>query len=108
MKGCPACAKNKKAWKQAKAMVAGNLKVKEVEQKKTPPEAKVSSFPTMKIEDENGVETKRIEGRRESGKEILTDLGVSTGGRRGRTLRRGRHLSRRSLRHRTLRNHVAL
>jgi hypothetical protein len=89
-------------------MVKGKLKTKEVESKMTPAEAQVSSFPTMKIEDEDGKEEKRIEGRRGSGREILGDLGVSTGGRRGRTLRRGRHLSRRRLRHRTLRNHVAL
>ncbi len=108
MDGCPACAANWKAWKQAKKMVKGQMKTKEVESKMTPAEAQVTSFPTMKVEDEDGREQKRIEGRRGSGQEILSELGISARRRRGHTLRRGRHLSRRQLRHRTLRNHVAL
>jgi len=108
MDGCPACAANKKAWKQAKQMAKGRMKIKEVERKMTPAEAQVTSFPTMKIEDEEGREQKRIEGRRDSGTQILSELGISARRRRGHTLRRGRHLSRRQLRHRTLRNHVAL
>ena len=108
MEGCPACAANKSAWKQAKSLVKGQMKTKEVERQKTHAGAQVTSFPTMKIEDENGQEVRRIEGRRESGKEILSELGVSPTRRRARTLRRRRNLSRRHFRHRTLRNHVAL
>jgi hypothetical protein len=83
------------------------MKTKEVESEATPADAQVTSFPTMKIEDEEGREEKRIEGRRGSGKEILSALDISSrrGGRRGRTA--GRTRSRR-LRYRTLRNYVAL
>ena len=71
-----------------------------------PVDAGVVSFPTMKIEDEDGKELKRIEGRRGSGKEILKDLGIS--GKRAHTLRGGRRVKSRKLRYRTLRNYVAL
>lgn len=108
MDGCPACAANWTAWKQAKKLAKGQMRFKEVESKRTPADAQVTSFPTMKIETEEGQEQKRIEGRRESGKQILAELGISARRRRGHTLRRGRHLSRRKLRHRTLRNYVAL
>lgn len=87
-------------------MVKGKLATKEIESKMTPAEAQVTSFPTMKVE-VNGREVKRIEGRRGSGNEILSELGLPTR-RRGRTYRRSRHISRRNLRHRTLRNYVAL
>lgn len=87
-------------------MVKGKMSVKEIESKMTPADAQVTSFPTMKVE-VNGREVKRIEGRRGSGKEILTELGLPTH-RRARTYRRRRHISRRNFRHRTLRNHVAL
>lgn len=107
LEGCPACANNEKAWTQATKLVKKFMKVKRVESKMMPIGASVTSFPTMKIEDENGEEVKRIEGTRQSGKEILKDLGVSLRNRR-RTLRSGRHVSRRKLRHSTLRNHVSL
>lgn len=108
LEGCPACAANWPAWRQAKKMVKGKLATKEIESKMTPAEAQVTSFPTMKVE-VNGREVKRIEGRRGSGKEILTELEVQLPSRRrSRTYRRSRHISRRNLRHRTLRNYVAL
>jgi hypothetical protein len=105
MNGCPACAANKKAWKEAKKLVKGAMRVKEVERAATPVEAQVTSFPTMKIEDEEGREEKRIEGRQESGKEILAGLEIPL---RRRTGGRTKRVRRRNLRHRTLRNHVAL
>lgn len=106
--GCPACAANEKAWKQACKMVKGKMRIKRTESKETPMEAQVVSYPTMKIEDEGGREEKRIEGRRGSGKEILRDLGIQVSSKRSHTLRRRRNLGSRKLRNRTLRNYVAL
>lgn len=89
-------------------MVKGKMKTKRVESQETPMEAEVVSYPTMKIEDEDGKEEKRIEGRRGSGREILNDLGIKSGGKRSNTFRRRRNLGSRKLRHRTLRNYIAL
>lgn len=83
------------------------MKTKRVEQSEMPFGKGVTSFPTMMIEDEDGSEEKRIEGRRQTGKEILADLGISLR-KRPHTLRRRRHVGGRKLTHRTLRNYVAL
>lgn len=107
LSGCPACARNEKAWSEASKSVKGRMKTKRVEQSDLPMGKQVVSFPTMMIEDESGNEMKRIEGTRMSGKEILSELGVSSRARPN-TLRRRRNLSRRKLRGRTLRNYVAL
>lgn len=107
LNGCPACAGNEKAWKEATKKVKGSMKTKRVEQSELPFASGITSFPTMVIEDENGNEEKRIEGRRQSGKEILADLGISLR-KRPHTLRRRRNVGGRKLTHRTLRNYVAL
>ena len=107
LNGCPACEGNEKAWKEACKMIKGKMKTKRTESSEMPMGVQVVSFPTMKIEDESGHEVKRIEGRRSSGKEILKDLGISSR-TRSHTLRRRGGVKSRKLRHRTLRNYVAL
>jgi hypothetical protein len=73
MKGCPACEATWPAWEKVKKSLG---KTKEVESKQVPPEKNVQSFPTFIVEDENGVEIKRVEGRRTLPAELLHDLGM--------------------------------
>lgn len=108
MDGCPHCEHNQKAWKEAKAKYGGATA--EIESAEVPPSTGVTSFPTMKYISEGGQE-QSITGARQSGDQILQELKVpttSTGGRRKRTFRRAHSRRNRKLRHRTLRNHVAL
>lgn len=63
----------------------------------------VHSFPTIVVY-KNGKEVKRIEGRREKGGQILSELGLS---HRRNTLRRRSYRGKRKTRHRTLRNYKA-
>lgn len=105
MDGCPHCEHNQKAWKEAKKKYGGNTA--EIESAEA---TGVTSFPTMKYISEGGQE-QSITGARQSGDQILQELKVpttSTGGRRKRTFRRAHSRRNRKLRHRTLRNHVAL
>lgn len=105
MDGCPHCEHNQKAWKEAKAKYGGATA--EIESAEA---TGVTSFPTMKYISEGGQE-QSITGARQSGDQILQELKVpttSTGGRRKRTFRRAHSRRNRKLRHRTLRNHVAL
>ena len=104
MDGCPHCKTNEKAWKEAKKKYGGNTA--EIESAEA---TGVTSFPTMKYISEGGQES-TISGAQESGDEILQKLNVpSSGGRRRRrATRRTNNRRNRKLRHRTLRNHVAL
>jgi hypothetical protein len=105
MHGCPHCMANEKAWKEAKKKMGGN--VVEIDEEATPDSAGVTGFPTMKYITEGGQE-RVITGERQSGGQILQELGVQQGSRRRVSLRRLRRTRNRKLRHRTLRNHVAL
>lgn len=79
-----------------------NLKTKEVESRDSPTE--VRSFPTIRLEDDNGNATGRIvEGKRDSGDQILKELGIKVRKEKGRKTRKQMRRSR----HRTLRNNVA-
>lgn len=104
MVGCPHCEAMRPAWEDAKKkMKKGGMEVKEKESKEVGPEDGVSSFPTV-IAYKGGQETKRIEGSRESGSQIMNELGLQRGSsRRGRTYR-----GKRKTRNRTLRNYKAL
>ena len=104
MDGCPHCKTNEKAWKEAKKKYGGNTA--EIESAEA---TGVTSFPTMKYISEGGQES-TISGAQTSGDEILQKLNVpSSGGRRRRrSTRRTNNRRNRKLRHRTLRNHVAL
>ena len=107
MDGCSYCKQNEKAWKEAKKKYGGNIA--EIESAEVPESAGVTAFPTMKYISEGGQE-KSISGAQQSGDEILQKLNVpSSGGRRRRrSTRRTNNRRNRKLRHRTLRNHVAL
>lgn len=108
MDGCPHCEHNQKAWKEAKAKYGGATA--EIESAEVPPSTGVTSFPTMQYFPKTGKE-ESITGARQSGDDILKELKVSTSstrGRRKRTFRRAHSRRNRKLRHRTLRNHVAL
>jgi len=107
MHGCPHCQANEKAWKEAKKKVGGKVTVAEMDENATPASSGVASFPTMKYITEGG-EERMISGQRQSGQEILSELDVQLGSRRGGATRRRRHTRNRKLRYRTLRNHVAL
>ena len=106
MVGCPHCEANEKAWKEAKKKVGGN--VVEIDQDAVPESEGVNGFPTMRYVDAQG-KTTEITGEKQSGDQILTELGVSKmRGSRRHSLRRLNSRRNRKLRHRTLRNNVAL
>lgn len=93
------------AWEDAKKKLkkGGKIELKETESQKVGPSDGVQSFPTIVVY-KNGEETKRIEGSREKGSDIVRELGLQKGGlHRGRT-----HRGRRKSRGRTLRNYKAL
>ena len=98
MTGCPHCEATWPAWRDLKR--SADASFKEVESA----EAKgVSAFPTIVVL-KKGHEVQRILGARSDAKALAQELKLGRkGGRRGRTHRRTR-----SLRHRTLRNYVAL
>jgi len=105
MIGCPHCEANEKAWGEAKANAPPGTKIVEVDADATPDDEGVNGFPTMKLKKSDGSETK-TSGKKESGDEILKELGAKTGGsKRRRRTHRSRH---RKLLRRTLRNYVAL
>jgi hypothetical protein len=107
MIGCQHCEKNKPAWEEAKAKVPKGVDVMEVDSEATPDDEGVTGFPTMKYKPPVGREAK-ISGEKESGEEILTELGLTPkkgGSKRRRRTHRSRH---RKLLRRTLRNYIAL
>jgi hypothetical protein len=63
-------------------------RTKEVEAQQVPPGKNVNSFPTFIVEDENGLEIKRVEGRQADVKELIESLGVKGKKKGGRTRRR--------------------
>lgn len=83
MEGCPACEATWPTWKKVKKSLG---KVKEVESRQVPSGKNVQSFPTFVVEDENGMEIKRVEGRQTSPIALMADLGVKR--KRSRTTRR--------------------
>ena len=104
MIGCPHCEAMRPAWEDAKKKLKkGGVEVKEVESNQVSPTDGVSSFPAVVVRNE-GEEVKRIEGSRDSGSEMIKELGLQRGSaRRGRTYR-----GKRKTRNRTLRNYKAL
>jgi thiol-disulfide isomerase/thioredoxin len=96
MVGCPHCEAMRPAWNDAKKKLK-NVKVEEKEANQVSMEDGVQSFPTIVVR-KNGKEVKRLEGKRNSGKEIVQELGL-------RRSRGGTHRRNRKSRHRTLRNY---
>lgn len=109
--GCPFCEQNQPAWDQVKERVDPSVTILEIDAEATPDSSGVSGFPTMKFLEE-GKDEKSEEGAQPNGDEIAKKLKVPTkkklGGRRRHTRRRPSHRRQRKLRHRTLRNNVAL
>ena len=93
MDGCGHCEANKPAWEQAKKKAG--MKAVEIESSAVPDSEGVSGFPTMMLKDSSG--TKEISGEKQSGDQILSELGVKKGGRR-KTGRRTSCKLRRTLR----------
>lgn len=93
MDGCGHCEANKPAWEQAKKKAG--MKAVEIESSAVPDSEGVSGFPTMMLKDSSG--TKEISGEKQSGDQILSELGVKKGGRR-KTGRRTSRKLRRTLR----------
>lgn len=102
MIGCPHCEAMRPAWVHAKKTMKG-VDVKEKESRDVEMTDGVQSFPTI-VMYKNGKEVKRIEGSREKGSQIVSELGL----KRGNTLRRRSYRGKRKTRHRTLRNYKAL
>ena len=103
MNGCPHCERTWPAWDEAKKQLTSMADVDEKESAEVSPSDGVSSFPTFLIL-KNGHEVKRIEGARTDAKQLVKELGLSRRSpRRRRTHRRGRQLTKR-----TLRNYKAL
>lgn len=83
MEGCPACEATWPTWRKVKKSLRNT---KEVEARQVPFGKNVQSFPTFVVEDENGIEVKRVEGRQTSPLALMADLGVKR--KRSRTRRR--------------------
>jgi glutaredoxin len=100
MDGCPHCEANKPAWEEAKKKTG--VRTVEIESSATPESSGVTGFPTMTYKG------KEISGQKESGDEILKELGVPVKRRRlGGTRRVRNALGGRKLRHRTLRSYIS-
>ncbi len=101
MIGCPHCEAMRPAWEDAKKKLKkGGMEVKEIESKQVGPMDRVQSFPTV-VAYKNGQEAGRMEGSRDKGSEIVSELGLKGGGSRRRRTYRGK----RKTRNRTLRNY---
>ena len=74
MDGCPACHATWPAWRKVKKMATGRMR--EVEMKQIPPGVDIRSFPTFVVEDENGLEVKKIVGSRKDPAVLMRDLGL--------------------------------
>ena len=103
MIGCPHCEDMRPAWDNAKKKMK-QVDVKEKESRDVQMSDGVQSFPTIVLY-KNGKEVKRIEGSRNKGGQILSELGLL---QRRNTLRRRSDRGKRKTRHRTLRNYKAL
>jgi hypothetical protein len=97
MNGCGACAATWPTWKKVKKMAKGPIR--EVEAKQVPSEANVRSFPTFVVENEDGQEVDRVEGRQMNARALMKRLGMKAKKTKG-TLRR------RSSRARTTRRNI--
>ena len=99
MDGCPACEATWPTWRKVKKEAG---QTKEIESKQVPMGKNVTSFPTIVIEDENGLEVRRIEGRQTDAKALLSEIkGKKKGGRKARKTRktrRSRRTTRRKIR----------
>ena len=103
MNGCPHCERTWPAWDKAKGQLRKVADVSEKESAEVSPDDGVSSFPTIVMR-KGESEVKRVEGARESPKQIIKELGLRRRGtRRRRTHRGGRQFTKR-----TLRNYKAL
>ncbi len=67
MEGCPACEATWPTWRKVKKSLGS---AKEVESRQVPMGKNVNSFPTFVVEDENGLEIRRVEGSQSSPKEL--------------------------------------
>jgi thiol-disulfide isomerase/thioredoxin len=105
MTGCPHCEANQPAWEEAKSKAPVGTKIVEVDADATPDDEGVEGFPTMKLKKADGTETK-TSGEKQSGDQILKELGAKTGGSKRR--RRTHRVRQRKLRGRTLRHYVGL
>jgi hypothetical protein len=100
MDGCPHCEANRKAWEEAKKKAG--VRTVEIESSATPESSGVTGFPTMTYKG------KEISGQKETGDEILKELGVPMKRRGlGGTRRVRNALGGRKLRHRTLRSYIS-
>lgn len=103
MNGCPHCERTWPAWDKAKGQLRKVADVEEKESAEVSPNDGVSSFPTIVVM-KGDSEVKRVEGARESPKQLMKELGLRRSSTRGRrTHRRGRQFTKR-----TLRNYKAL
>lgn len=84
MEGCPACEATWPVWRKVKKSLG---KTKEVESRQVPPGKNVQSFPTFVVEDANGMEIKRVEGRQVSPMALMHDLGVEKKKKKSKTRR---------------------
>lgn len=99
MNGCPACEATWPTWKKVKKMAMGRMR--EVESKQAPQEVNVQSFPTFIVEDENGLEIRRVEGRQSNPRALMRELGMKSKKQGKKTLRK-----RRTSRPRTTRRNI--
>lgn len=98
MDGCPHCEATWPAWRDLKRSAEGSFQ--EVESNDA---EGISGFPTFVVR-RQGKEIRRISGEQRDAKALAKALGLRRKSPRGgRTYRR-----RRTLRHRTLRNYIAL
>jgi hypothetical protein len=103
MNGCPHCERTWPTWDKAKGELRKVADVEEKESRDVSPMDGVSSFPTIVVR-KGDSEVKRVEGARESPKQLIKELGLRRSSTRGRRTHRGR----RQLTKRTLRNYKAL
>lgn len=104
MIGCPHCEAMRPAWEDAKKKLrSSRVELNEKEAGSLGSQDGVQSFPTI-VMYKNGAESKRIEGSREKGVDIVRELGLGRrNSRRGKSYR-----GKRKTRNRTLRNYKAL
>jgi hypothetical protein len=74
MNGCPACEATWPTWRKVKKMAMGRMR--EMESKQIPSGKDVQSFPTFIVEDENGLEVKRVVGSQSDPRALMAELGL--------------------------------